>query len=317
VFDVRRLVVLQEVVRCGSLSAAAVALNYTTSAISQQITALERDIGSTLLVRSPTGVRPTAAGTRLLEHAGAILGAITAAERDLQRLSTAQPGVLRVASFASAAATILPRAIARFRVLSPGVDIELVSADPEEGVELLANGGADAAVITEVPGEAPEFPRVHSVAVYDDEFFVVLPAGHRLASIVEVPFAALASEQWIVSTETGTCPDVRVFQRACRNAGFNPSVTFRTEDYSTVQGLVAANLGVSLVPSLAAAGIRTDVALRRVAGRRPVRRISVATAGPPTGGAPLATFVTLVREASARLSADAVYSVPERPFSVA
>jgi hypothetical protein len=74
---------------------------------------------------------------------------------------------------------------------------------------------------------------------------------------------------------------------------------------------------VSLVPSLAAAGARTDVALRRVAGRRPTRRIAVATAGPPADGAPLATFVSLVREASARISADAVYSVPERPFSVA
>ncbi len=316
-FDVRRLVVLQEVVRCGSLSAAAASLTYTTSAVSQQITALERDIGSTLLVRSPTGARPTAAGIRLREHAGTILGAITDAEHDLQRLANAQPGVVRVASFASAAATILPRAIARFRVLCPGVEVELVSADPEEGVGLLTNSGADAAVITEVPGEAPEFPRVHSVPVYDDEFFVVLPVGHRLASTVEVPFSALAREQWIVSTETGTCPDVRVFKRACRSAGFIPSVTFRTEDYSTVQGLVAANLGVSLVPSLAAAGARTDVALRRVAGRRPVRRIAVATAGPPGDGTPLATFLTLVREASARISADAVYSIPERPFSVA
>jgi molybdate transport repressor ModE-like protein len=317
VFDVRRLVVLQEVVRCGSLSAAATALSYTTSAVSQQITALERDIGSTLLVRSPTGVRPTAAGTRLLEHAETILAAIRTAERDLQHLATAHPGVVRVASFASAAGTILPRAIARFRALCPGVGVELVSADPEEGVELLTSGGADAAVITEVPGEAPEFPGVHSVPVYDDEFFVVLPAGHRLAARAEVPFAALAREQWIVSTESGACPDVRVFQRACRSAGFIPSVTFRTEDYSTVQGLVAANLGVSLVPSLAAAGARTDVALRRVAGRQPVRRIALATADRPADGTALATFVSLVREASARISADAVYSVPERPFSVA
>ena len=82
-FDVRRLAVLQEVIRCGSLSAAAASLNYTTSAVSQQISALERDVGSTLLVRSPTGVRPTAAGTRLLEHADVILGAVAAAERDL------------------------------------------------------------------------------------------------------------------------------------------------------------------------------------------------------------------------------------------
>ena len=179
-FDVRRLAVLQEVIRCGSLSAAAASLNYTTSAVSQQISALERDVGSTLLVRSPTGARPTVAGRRLLEHADVILGAVAFAERDLALLATASPGVVRVASFASAAAAILPPAFARFRTLVPDVDLELVSADPEEGVAMLGSDGVDAAVITEVPGEDPEFPGVHTVAVYDDEFFVVLPARHRL-----------------------------------------------------------------------------------------------------------------------------------------
>jgi DNA-binding transcriptional LysR family regulator len=285
VFDVRRLAVLQEVIRCGSLSAAAASLNYTTSAVSQQISALERDVGSTLLVRSPTGVRPTAAGTRLLEHADVILGAVAAAERDLTLLATARPGVVRVASFASAAAAILPLAFARFRTLCPDIDLDLVSADPEEGVAMLNSVGVDAAVITEVPGEDPEFSGVHTMPAYDDEFFVVLPARHRLAAAAEVPFAALAAEQWVVSTETGTCPDVRVFQQACRGAGFIPSVTFRAEDYSTLQGLVAANLGVSLVPSLAAGAAQTSrcggwpararsgaYPWRRSIGRRPGHR---------------------------------------------
>jgi molybdate transport repressor ModE-like protein len=318
VFDVRRLVVLQEVVRCGSLSAAAAALNYTTSAVSQQITALERDIGATLLVRSPSGVRTTAAGTRLLEHAETILAAIAAAERDLARIATGRPGAVRIASFASAAATILPRAIARFRALCPDIDIDLVPADPADGVDLLAAGDVDAALITEVPGERPEFPGVHSTPVYDDEFFVVLPAGHRLATAREVSFAALAGEQWIVSTETGVCPDVRVFEQACRHAGFVPSVTFRAEDYHTVQGLVAAELGVSLVPSLAAfGGAHPDVVLRRVVGRRPVRRIAVATADEPAENSPLGTFVSLTRAVGTRLRPSLAYSVPERPFSVA
>ncbi|MCV7281282.1 LysR family transcriptional regulator [Mycolicibacterium flavescens] len=317
-FDVRRLVVLQEVVRSGSLSSAAVTLNYTTSAVSQQITALERDIGVTLLVRGPNGARPTAAGSRLLEHAEAILPAIAAAERDLARMSSARPGAIRVASFASAAATILPPAIARFRALCPDVDVELVAADPADGVGLLAAGDVDAAVITEVPGERPEFPRLHGVPVYDDEFYVVLPASHRLAGAAEVPFAALADEQWIVSTETGVCPDVRVFEQACRQAGFVPSVTFRAEGYSTVQGLVAAGLGVSLVPSLAAyGGAHPDVVLRRVLGRRPVRRIAIATAHEPAASTPLGTFVSLARAAGAQFCSQPVYSVAERPFSVA
>ena len=97
-FDVRRLVVLREVARCGSLSAAASALTYTTSAVSQQITALEREVGSTLLVRGPAGAQPTPAGRRLLEHAEDILAAIRAAEHDLARQATAAPDTLRVAS---------------------------------------------------------------------------------------------------------------------------------------------------------------------------------------------------------------------------
>src|SRR5689334_17076281 len=112
-FDVRRLVVLAEVARAGSLSAAAATLSYTTSAVSQQITALERDLGATLLTRGPSGARLTPAGMRLLEHVPAVLGAISAAERDLAELISDKPGAFRIASFSSAAAVILPPAIAR------------------------------------------------------------------------------------------------------------------------------------------------------------------------------------------------------------
>jgi len=317
VFDVRRLLVLQEVARCGSLSGAASTLNYTTSAVSQQITALERDVGTAVLVRGPWGARPTPAGTRLLEHAERIIAAVTAAEKDLKRLAAATPDVIRVASFTSAAAAIVPRALARLRTRHPRTEVRLVEADPDDGVALLASGGAEAAIITEVPGERSQYPDVVAVPLYDDEFYVVLPATHRLAAAAEVALPALAGEQWVVSSATGICPDTRVFHNACRHAGFAPSVTFRADDYSTVQGLVAANLGVSLVPSLAASGARSDVAVRRVAGRRPARRIAVATAAPPERGSALATLVALVQGVGARLAADAVYSVPARPSSVA
>ncbi|KUI27274.1 LysR family transcriptional regulator [Mycobacterium sp. IS-1742] len=314
-FDVRRLVVLREVVRCGSLSAAAMSLSYTTSAVSQQITALERDIGAKLLERGPTGARATAAGTRLLEHSDVILGAVTAAERDLARLATAAPDTLRVASFASAAATILPRVIARLQHEHPATAIELLTADPDDAVALLGDG-ADAAMVTEVPGEPPEFRGVHTVPVYDDEFFVVLPRAHRLADAVEVPFEALAAERWVVSTATGACPDTRVFQHACRRAGFDPDVTFRADDYGTVQGMVAAGMGVSLVPSLAAWAARSDVAVRRLT-HRPVRRVAVATATAPEPGTPVARLVALIGDTGARLRARGVFTVPATPSSVA
>jgi DNA-binding transcriptional LysR family regulator len=300
-FDVRRLRVLDEVVRCGSLSAAATTLSYTTSAISQQVSALERELGVPLLVRGPTGARPTPAGTELLEHAGTILRAVSAAERAVAAFAPDGSGRVRVASFASAAAMILSRAMTRFRTEFPGVPVELITADPDEGVALLGDGKADLALITEVPGERPRYPDVVAMPVYDDEFFVVLPRRHRLAGAADVSLTALAREQWIISSATGRCPDTRVFRSACRRAGFVPTVAFRPEDHATVQGMVAAGLGVSLVPSLATSGSRAGVAVRRVAGIRPARRVGLAVSAAPETGSALAAFVGLIRTEGARL----------------
>ncbi|BBZ23887.1 LysR family transcriptional regulator [Mycolicibacter hiberniae] len=316
-FDVRRLVVLQEIARAGSLSAAAVALNYTTSAVSQQVTALERDLCCALLVRGPSGARLTPAGRKLLEHVPAIMGAVAAAERDLASITAARPGVVRIASFASAAAVILPPAIAQVRRALPGVGVELVAVDPDDGVELLRSGDADAAMVTEVPGARPEFPGISTMGVYNDEFFVVLPLGHRLAGRAEVTLADLASDNWVVSTQTGQCPDTRVFRNACQRAGFEPTVSYRAEEYATVQGLVAAGLGVSLVPSLAALGSRPDVAVRRVAGHRPVRTVAVATTAPPAPASVLAAVIGFIAAAGAATAENAVCSVAAHASSVA
>lgn len=316
VFDVRRLLVLQEVARCGSLSAAATALNYTTSAVSQQISALERELGVAVLVRGPGGAVPTPAGTRLLEHAATILGAVAAAERDLRQGPNAAPDQLRVASFASAAALILAPALARFRVAYPGVRLRLVPADPEDGVVLLRHGGADVAVVTEVPGDAPAFPGLLTIPVYEDEFVVMLPRTHRLAGAPEVDLAALAGDEWVVSSATGTCPDSRVFRKACERAGFIPSVTFTPEDHLAVQGLVAAGLGVSLVPSLAVRQNRDDVVVRRVSGRPPVRRVALALRHSPRSGTALAVLVAMVGSVGERSTDNRGSGVPASSFSV-
>lgn len=300
-FDVRRLLVLRQVVQCGSLTAAAAVLNYTTSAVSQQISALERELGQPLLVRGPFGVQPTQAGTVLLEHSARILSAVSAAEAELTRLH-ASGEVLRVATFASVAATLLPGPLVRLRTANPSVALELVSADPDDGVALLRHGEVEAAFVTSVPAAPPEYEDVHVTPAYDDEFLVVLPVRHRLAAAAEVPLRALASEQWLVSSATGKCPDTKVFRAACRHAGFTPSVTFRSEDYGAVVGLVGANAGVSMVPSLAAPSTRPDVVLRRVAGPKPVRRIGIATARPPADGSVLGLFVGLVRSMGSRWS---------------
>ncbi|VEG48402.1 LysR family transcriptional regulator [Mycolicibacterium chitae] len=303
------------VVRAGSLSAAAATLNYTTSAVSQQIAALERELGVILLVRGHAGARPTTAGERLYDSAAEILAAIERAERRLDSPDT--PELLRVASFASAAATILPTALAELRSAEPRLRPALVAADPDDGVALLSAGDVEAAVITEVPGERTAYPEVVSSPIYDDEFLLVLPPRHRLAGHAEIPLTALAAEDWVVSSATGVCPDARVFQNACRSVGFTPRVAFHSEDYPTLQGLVAADLGVSLVPSLAAAHVRPNVAIRRVAGMRPVRRIALATQHRPEAGTVLGALLSSAQAVGTRLANDSAYRVSERPFSVA
>lgn len=311
----RRLVVFRAVVRAGSLSAAAAALNYTTSAVSQQIAALERELGVTLLTRGSAGARPTAAGQQLFDSAAEILSAVDRAERKL-----AQPeseNALRVASFDSVAATILPSALAELRTVRPRLRPTLVAADPDAGVALLNAGEVDAAVITEAPGEPPHYSGVVITHLYDDEFFLVLPQRHRLAGRGEVPLAELADEDWVVSSATGVCPDARVFQNACRSAGFEPSVAFGSEDYPTLQGLVAANLGVSVVPSLAAAHPRPGVVIRGIAGPRVWRRVALATLRCPDAGTALGALVKVTQAIGKRLVNDSAYRLSERPFSVA
>jgi len=321
VFDVRKLVVFSEVVRRGSMSAAAAALQYTTSAVSQQITALERDLGHQLLVRTPSGVHPTPAGQRLVGHAEVILAAVEDAERDLSRSSAPEPGLVRVASFSSAASEILPRVITRFREALPRTEVRLAAADPDEAVELLRAGDVEVSVVTEVPGESRgDYGDLCLTPLFDDDFHVVLPPGHRLANVRAVPLDALSGEKWVVSSATGTCPDARVFLNSCRRAGFTPSVSFRAEDYPTVQGLVAAELGVSLVPSLALRSARHDVVVRPVAGRPPSRRISLATTEEPEANGAVAALVAVARAVGThreRAGGRRAYTVPARPVSVA
>src|SRR3954470_22723269 len=135
--DVRRLKVLREVAARGSFSAAAEALSFTQSAVSQQVAALERECGAKLLDRGPRGVRLTDAGRALVEHADVILARIEDAEQELAAIAGLRGGRLRLASFQSAGATLVPRAVAVFHERHPDVDLGLIEAEPDEASERL------------------------------------------------------------------------------------------------------------------------------------------------------------------------------------
>src|SRR5437588_8401644 len=177
-----RLQVLAEVIRRGSFSAAADALSYTQSAVSQSIARLESEVGATLVVRDRRGVKPTAAGATLVEHAEAIFAQIETAEAELAAVLGVRGGRLRVASFPSAGSTLMPLAVAVFRRGHPDVSLTLAEGEPEEIAPRLRAGEFDLALLFEFPG-ARERPGagLRSTKLLDDPMHVALPAAHPLA----------------------------------------------------------------------------------------------------------------------------------------
>ncbi len=262
--SVGRLRVLREVAHRGSISAAANALDYTQSAVSQQIAALEAETGLALLERHPRGVSLTAAGQTLVGHAEGILAQLEAAEEALQAISGLRGGRLRMASFASAGATLMPRAIAEFRSAHPDVELSLAEGEPEEIAPRLRGGELDLALLFEFDGQSVDAGRATRVELLDDPMFLALPREHRLAARERLRLADLAGEAWVQTSEDSNCS--RHVVRCCHAAGFEPNVAFESDDYQTVQGLVAAGVGRGADPAHGAvAGARGH---RRALSRR-------------------------------------------------
>jgi DNA-binding transcriptional LysR family regulator len=280
-----RLQVLSEVVRRGSFSAAADALSYTQSAVSQAVARPESEVGATLLIRDRRGVRPTAAGATLVEHADAIFAQIEAAEAELSAVLGVRGGRLRAASFPSAGSTLMPLAVATFRRGHPDVALTLAEGEPEEIAPRLRAGEFDLALLFEFPG-VRERPGVglRTITLLEDPMHVALPADHRLASKRALRLPDLRGEDWVQTSEPSPC--ARHVVRLCLAAGFEPKVTFESDDYETVQGLVAAGVGVALIPRLALTHVHPGIVVRELSPS-PARKVVAATMSGP-GVAPAA-----------------------------
>jgi molybdate transport repressor ModE-like protein len=272
--DVKRLRVLREVARRGSFSAAAEALSYTQSAVSQQIAALEKESGAKLVDRNARGIRLTDAGEALVRHADAILTRICDAEAELEAIAGLRGGRVRIASFATAGSTFVPSAIAAFHDRYPGVELRLTEADPEESVPALKAGELDVAILFE-PHGVGDLSDIDKVHLLEDPMSLVLPMNHRLADKARVRLKDLEGERWIQSTLS--CPCSAIVTDACRVAGFEPQVAFETDDYLTHQGLVAAGVGVAMIPSLGLAASRPDVVIRDIVGTQIKRDVCAVT----------------------------------------
>ncbi|HEY5142517.1 MAG TPA: LysR substrate-binding domain-containing protein [Solirubrobacteraceae bacterium] len=277
--DIRRMRVLREVAARGSFSAAAESLAYTQSAISQQVAALERETGTKLVERGARGVRLTDAGRALVDHTDAILARLDDAQSELEAIAGLRGGRLRVVAFPSVASSLMPPAIARFRAAHPAVELTLRPAEPGDGMALVKAGEADVALTIETADDhaAAAIEGLERMALLDDPMFLVLPRGHPLAGRRRLRLEELAGEEWIMGSNSGTCPDARILLRACAKAGFEPNVAFQSDDYLAIQGFIAAGVGVSLIPDLALVTVRDDVVVRSLGASAPHRRIVAAT----------------------------------------
>src|SRR5690349_12947680 len=228
--DVRRIRVLQEVVTRGSFSAAAESPHLSQSAVRQQIATLEREVGVPLLERTSEGPKLTAAGDALMEHGDAVICRLEEAERELAQIAGLEGGRLRLASFPTASATLMTRALSEFRKRFPKVELHFCEDEPEDSFPALKRGDFDLAVVFDYPAFPLDFSRdVEAELIYEEPMRVALPQGHPLAAAKSVRIADLADEDWLCGALPSSCRQQVI--GLCREAGFEPRIGFESEDY--------------------------------------------------------------------------------------
>lgn len=251
-----RLHLLCHVARFGSITRAAQTLSYTASALSQQMSVLEREAGAQLLVRDTSGTRLTAAGKVLLSHAERINTEVLAAEAALAWLVQGATDALRLASYSTANSVLLPQAISLFQDRHRGVRITVVEAD--DNVGLLCNDGAVFAdhnldialgyMFDKRPRQASGDSAVRTTWLADDRIHVALPPEHRLAHAAAVRLDDLRDERWVQGTRSNHTN--AILPSLCRGAGYEPQIVARTDDQLSVRGMVSSGIGIALMSSL-------------------------------------------------------------------
>jgi DNA-binding transcriptional LysR family regulator len=297
--DPRRLQLLAEVGRQGSIAAAAHALGRTAAGVSQQLALLEREAGVSLLDRGARSVRLTPAGARLAAVADELTSLLDGAEREMAAFGTLAAGQVTLGAFPTAAAALVPAAIAAFSRRHPGVEVRLVEAEPAELEQLVARGAADIAITYTYALVEREraLPRgLESRPLVDEPVLAALPATRAWPA--EVALRRLARDRWIAPRDD--MAGAEHLRRACVAAGFEPDIRVRTNDYLVVQALIGAGLGIALVPRMAVRRTR-GVVVRPVRGAGLVREIALLVA--ITNGNPAAPPMIAALERAAGTAA--------------
>ncbi|MFI7601852.1 LysR substrate-binding domain-containing protein [Actinoplanes sp. NPDC049681] len=251
--DVRRLRLLCDLDRLGTIAAVAQAHSYTPSAVSQQLSTLEREAGMALLERTGRRVTFTAAGRVLVAHAETVLAALERTTSALAAVSAQLTGPLRIGAFPTAVRTLLPRALVSLGHDHPALELRVTELDPAAVPRALRERQLDVGLLQDYDvAPAEPDPGLDTTPLLGETVYLAAPAGAGTATI-----PAARDQPWIVATPGTLCHTVTL--QVCRAAGFTPRARHQADDFATVLALVAAGQGVSLVPELAVAGPGTAV----------------------------------------------------------
>ena len=274
--DVRRLRVLRALADHGTVAAAARALHLTPSAVSQQLAALEREVGQPIVERRGRGLVLTGAGDVLLEHAHALFAQLERAEADVAAHGRGELGTVVVGAFPTALAAIAAPAVEALARTHPRLSVRLLDVESPHCFAALAEERIDLAISMEsASAPAPGDPRFTRRPLLDDPLDAVVPLGHELATRGMVALEALAGEAWVGPTPGTSCLEVTL--AGCAAAGFTPQLVHRTNAFTTLMTFVASGLGVALVPRLAQRQVPPGVAVVPLRGAAPARRVFAAT----------------------------------------
>jgi len=303
--ELRRLRLLRELSERGTIAAVADALQFTPSAVSQQLAILEREVGVPLLERAGRGVRLTDAALVLVEHADALLERAALAEADLAAAAGTVTGRGRIAAFQSVSLRLAAPAMEALARDAPRLRCELLEAEPEQALPALALGDVDLVLGDEWQHQPWRLPAgLERHELLRDPVNLVLPARHPAARRHKdaVPLAELAGEAWTTG-HVGMAWE-ELTQRTCRqHGGFDPDIRHRTNDAIVSLALVARGLAVTLLPDLALPGRLPGIALRRVAEAPLERAIFAVTRSSDAARPSTRALLAAIRDAAAALDA--------------
>lgn len=300
-WDIKKLRILRTLGELGTVTATAEALHMTPSAVSQQLTGLAKQLGVTLLQAHGRRVRLTDAAHLVLRHADAVFAQLERADAELLGYLQGEAGEVQVGAFSTAIPALVVPAVERLRTSHPGLVVRVREAEAAEAYELLSEGSVDLALSLAAHAPTPRDPKFARLSLLADPLDVALPAGHPLAAEPGLRLADLAGEPWIFGRSG---PWSHITTTVCENAGFVPEQAHAAADWSAILAMVAAGMGVALVPRMAMRPERggAGVAVRVLHADRPRRHVVAAARRGAEDAPAMARVLSALRQAATVLA---------------